>query len=129
MKRKLILGLCALMLIASGSALAADNRGQSGGGHMGAHAAGQPGPANQAYMKAMDGMHEEMMIGVMDVDPDTAFVRGMIPHHEGAVEMARIELQYGQDPQLRKLAQEIISAQEKEIQFMEKWLEQQAKGR
>jgi uncharacterized protein (DUF305 family) len=52
----------------------------------------------------------------------------MIPHHQAAVDMARVQLQYGQDPQLRELAQKIISEQQKEIGILEKWLDGQAAG-
>jgi len=82
------------------------------------------GDFHKEYMKAMDQMHGPMMEGVMASDPDAAFVKGMIPHHKGAVAMAEIQLKYGQDPQLRKLAQEIIAAQDKEIELMEKWLKE-----
>lgn len=78
--------------------------------------------ANREYMQAMDHMHDTMMEGVMDPDPDAAFVRGMIPHHRGALDMAILELKYGTDPELRELAQDIIDAQEAEIRFMEEWL-------
>jgi len=70
-------------------------------------------------------MHEAMMVeptGNIDVD----FVRGMIPHHQGAIDMAEIELKQGKDPEIRKLAQGIIAAQKKEIAQMEKWLEKNA---
>jgi Domain of unknown function (DUF305) len=66
-------------------------------------------------------MHKEMMVtptGNIDVD----FVRGMIPHHQGAVEMAKIQMQQGSDPAIKQLAAEIIKSQEKEIQFMKNWL-------
>lgn len=78
--------------------------------------------ASQEYIRTMNAMHGEMMSGVMHSDPDTAFVRGMLPHHRGAVDMAKTELKYGKDPELRKLAQEIINAQEKEIEYMQNWL-------
>jgi uncharacterized protein (DUF305 family) len=52
---------------------------------------------------------------------DRDFVSGMLPHHQGAVDMAKVELKYGKDPQLRKLAQSIIESQEHEIALMEKW--------
>lgn len=74
------------------------------------------------YMQAMDDMHGPMMEGVMDADPDAAFVRGMLPHHRGAVDMAKVQLKYGKDPELRRLAQDIIDAQEKEMTFMREWL-------
>ena len=55
-------------------------------------------------------------------DADRDFVAHMIPHHEGAVEMAKVELKYGKDAKLRKLAKDIIAAQDKEIAFMKQWL-------
>jgi uncharacterized protein (DUF305 family) len=54
-------------------------------------------------------------------DADKDFVAHMIPHHEGAVHMAQVQLKYGKDPELRKMARDIIQAQQKEIAFMKKW--------
>ena len=71
--------------------------------------------------KAMEKMHEDMMAVEPTPIADEAFVRGMIPHHQGAVDMAIIELKYGKDPELRKMAQEIIDSQKKEIEFMKQW--------
>ena len=69
-----------------------------------------------------------MMSGMSGVeytgDADRDFVAHMIPHHQGAVEMAKVELKYGKDAKLRKLAKDIIAAQDKEIAFMKQWLEQ-----
>lgn len=76
----------------------------------------------KAYVDAMNEMHGPMMDGVMAEDPDTAFVRGMIPHHQGAIDMARIVQQYGDDPQTKEWAAQIIEAQEREIAEMESWL-------
>ena len=55
---------------------------------------------------------------------DRDFVAGMLPHHQGAVDMAGIELRYGRDPALRKLARAIIASQTKEQVFMRRWLAQ-----
>ena len=80
----------------------------------------------RAYVESMNEMHGPMMDGVMADDPDVAFVRGMIPHHQGAIDMARIVQQYGDDPQTRAWADQIIAAQEAEIAEMQAWLEAKA---
>jgi uncharacterized protein (DUF305 family) len=50
----------------------------------------------------------------------------MQPHHQAAIDMAEAELLHGQDPQLRRLAQEIITDQRSEIELMQLWLKQHA---
>ncbi|MFN3576227.1 MAG: DUF305 domain-containing protein [Tabrizicola sp.] len=79
------------------------------------------GPAAMAFMEANTRMHEGMAIAYTG-DADVDFIKGMIPHHQGAVEMARIVLEHGKDPEVRKLAESIIAAQEAEIRWMQDWL-------
>jgi uncharacterized protein (DUF305 family) len=78
------------------------------------------------YAPAMEEMHKAMQVKPTG-DADADFVRGMIPHHEGAVAMAKILLEKGHDPELRKMAEGIIKAQESEISFMKSWLEKNGK--
>ena len=65
-----------------------------------------------------------MVAAPMTGDPDHDFAAIMIPHHQGAVDMAKVELIYGKDPVLRRLAQEIIVTQEQEIEVMRMRLKQ-----
>ncbi len=74
------------------------------------------------YTRSMTRMHDEMMIGMGYNDPDTAFAKAMIGHHRGAVDMAKIQLKYGNDEAMRKLAQEVIDNQQVEIDTLNKWL-------
>ena len=55
-------------------------------------------------------------------DPDVDFVKGMIPHHQAAIDMAKIQLEFGKDPEMRKLAEAIIAAQESEIATLKAFL-------
>ena len=82
-------------------------------------------PSTTAYIDANAKMHAAMAIdftGNADVD----FVRGMIGHHQGAIDMAKIVLENGADPEVRQLAQNVIAAQTAEIDWMRKWLETNA---
>jgi uncharacterized protein (DUF305 family) len=81
--------------------------------------------AHAALMAGMGAMDADMDKGMQAKDIDVAFVCGMIPHHQGAIDMAKAELQYGDDPWAKQLAQGIIAAQEKEIAEMKDWLGKQ----
>ena len=70
--------------------------------------------AHQKMMDAMNGMHPTG-------DADKDFVMMMIPHHQGAIDMAEVELKYGKDPELKAMAEKIIADQKREIDEMEKW--------
>ncbi len=78
-------------------------------------------PATKAYREANTKMHRDMDIPYTgDVDVD--FVRGMIPHHQGAIDMAKVALQHSKDEQIRQWATTIIREQEREIAEMQAWL-------
>ncbi|MFA5958257.1 DUF305 domain-containing protein [Hyphomicrobium sp.] len=98
-----------------------DMKGMSGMKGMSDMTDTAPSDESKALNDAMMKMHEKMTMK-MTGDADVDFVQGMIPHHEGAVDMAKIELQYGKDPELHKLAEDIVKAQESEIAFMTSWL-------
>ncbi|TWI33208.1 CopM family metallochaperone [Paracoccus sulfuroxidans] len=83
-------------------------------------------PSTKAYIEANNRMHADMAVEYTG-DADVDFMRGMIPHHQGAIDMAKIVLEHGKDPQVRALAEEIISAQETEIATMRDWLAQHDK--
>jgi uncharacterized protein (DUF305 family) len=82
-----------------------------------------------ALMSGLKRMHLAMTSVEPSGKPDVDFVRLMLPHHQGAVEMAKAELLYGTDPQMRRLAQEIVIEQQSEVQLMELWLQRRSEAR
>ena len=73
---------------------------------------------------SMHKMHMAMAAIEESGNTDADFVRLMIPHHQGAIEMAKVQLLYGKDQQMRRLAQEIITDQQLEIELMQRWLKE-----
>ncbi len=73
---------------------------------------------------SMDKMHMAMGAVARSGNSDVDFVRLMLPHHQAAIDMAKTQLLYGKDTQMRRLAQEIITDQQLEIELMQRWLKQ-----
>ncbi len=82
--------------------------------------------STKAFVEVNDKMHKDMAIQFSG-DADVDFVRGMIPHHQGAIDMAKVVLAHGKDAEIRKLAEDVIKAQTGEIAMMNAWLAKNAK--
>ena len=135
MKTTVVPALCAVLLFGAASAALAQQAAPAPGMPMpmpmpmpAAPAAGaSASPSTQAFKAADDKMMQGMS-RTMTGDADKDFVAGMIPHHQGAIDMARVELAHGKDPALRRLAAAIIKAQEKEIAEMKAWQAKHARN-
>lgn len=120
----LVLSLVAWPLVQAHAQSAAASHAAHAHAH--AHAVAAPAQAGTSARQALDQsmarMHDDMMRGIAHDDADVAFAAGMLAHHQGAVEMAGIQLQYGQDPAMRQLAAEVVRAQEAELLLLKAWL-------
>jgi len=116
--------LCAttpVMTTAQGTSHTHSDHGAHAGHATPAAKDGTGSEAVKAFQAANDKMHKDMAIaftGNADVD----FVKGMIPHHQGAIDMAKVVLAHGKDPAILNLARDVIRAQEAEIKMMQEWL-------
>ena len=82
--------------------------------------------AAAGYQAAMHKMHMDMGEMQPSGNADVDFVRAMIPHHQAAIDMAKVQLEYGKDPEIRKLSEAVITAQTREIKEMQDWLAKHA---
>jgi uncharacterized protein (DUF305 family) len=123
MSAKIILMTAVLSTLMTGSLAAQEMKGMDHS-KMGTPTGGSP--STKGFEDANAKMHKDMAIQYSG-DTDTDFVRSMIPHHRGAIDMAKVELAHGKDPEIRKLAQAVIKAQEAEIADMQSWLKAHGK--
>jgi uncharacterized protein (DUF305 family) len=105
--------LITVVLLAVSPVLFAQDQPTTSTSHSGAMPDDQ---AHKEMMQMMQKMNKEMMSGPMTGNADVDFATMMIPHHQGAVDMAKWQLKYGKDKKLREMAEQIVNSQEKEIQ-------------
>ncbi len=135
--KKIAIGAVLAAMVAGGTYVYAQSDGMAGMDHSGMNMGGDGmammshatlippelanDPATVAYAAAMDKMMADMMVPYTgDVDVD--FAAGMIPHHQAAIDMAKVQLEFGTDPGMRELAEAIIAAQESEIATLKAFL-------
>ncbi|MDT8272228.1 MAG: DUF305 domain-containing protein [Desulfomonilia bacterium] len=128
-KRMILSAILVLAMAVGGLSLAfGQNQQEHGKTHQTSSIKAEGEPASTlAYRTANDTMHKAMDIAFTG-DADIDFLKGMIPHHQGAIEMAQIVLRYGKDPKIRALAQDIITNQNEEIARMRSWLKERDHG-
>ena len=81
----------------------------------------------QASLEAMMSMNQQMMQGMMKDDADASFVCGLIAHHLGAIDMAKVELEHGDNEEAKATAQKVIDDQTKEVERLTEWVEKEVK--
>nr|CAD6606489.1 hypothetical protein RTCK_01870 [Rhizobium sp. TCK] len=81
----------------------------------------------QASMEAMISMNQQMMQGMMKDDPDVSFICGLIAHHLGAIDMAKVELEHGDNEEAKATAQKVIDDQTKEVERLTEWVDEEVK--
>jgi uncharacterized protein (DUF305 family) len=112
------IAICAVAFAAN--AQPAGSQPAAGQAHMSHATDASASPSTKAFQRGGEQMMKDMNAPYTG-DADKDFVAQMIPHHQGAVRMAEVALEYGKDPAIRKLAQDIVKAQKQEIAFMKKW--------
>jgi len=123
MKRHIV--VAAILIVGlSWITLARVSHAQGHAGHGATSAGGSE--STKAFRAANARMHKDMDIKFTG-DADVDFVRAMIPHHRGAIDMAKVQLKHGKNEQIRKLAADVIREQEREIADMEAWLKKRGK--
>jgi uncharacterized protein (DUF305 family) len=126
MKTSLPLSAAAILVLAAGVALGQGMRGPSTP-RLEPHLAGQPpavqneAPSTTDYKAATEKATSATEELPYSGDADRDFVTGMLPHQQGVADIAKVELKYGKDPAMRKLAQTILDAQESQMALMEQW--------